>query len=344
MSNPLPLMESSQEPEEADLLTPEPVVPPTPSRQRFRSLRLFMKNRKAIFGVVVLLIFVAGALAGPHLTDYGPKDFAGRPNVAPSGDHYFGTDGQGRDVFAQMVWGARETLRNGFLVGIITTAVGAVVGLTAGYFRGIIDELLSLVMNVFLIIPSLPLLVVLAAFLADGFWILPDSMIVVLVLSITGWAWPARVMRSQMLSLREKDFVSAAVVSGESRTRIIFSEIFPNMLNIVVTAFLGGTVYAIGAEAGLEFLGLGNISKTTWGTILYWAQNNSALLLGAWWAFVPAGLAIALVAVALVMMNYAMDEISNPRLQAQREATTALKNAVVKGGRATPVLKHANAN
>lgn len=343
MATPLTLAESNQEPDNT-AFSPEPAAPATLSRQRFRSLRLFLRNRKAIFGLIVLLIFVLGAIVGPHLTDYGPKDFAGRPNVKPSGDHYFGTDGQGRDVFSQMVWGARQTLRNGFLVGLITTAVGAIVGLTAGYFRGFVDELLSLFMNVFLIIPSLPLLVVLAAFLADGFWILPDSMIVVLVLSITGWAWPARVMRSQMLSLREKDFVSAAVVSGESKTRIIFSEIFPNMLNIVVTAFLGGTVYAIGAEAGLEFLGLGNISKTTWGTILYWAQNNSALLLGAWWAFVPAGLSIALVAVALVMMNYAMDEISNPRLVAQREAKSALKNAVVKGGRATPVLSHASAN
>lgn len=343
MTNPLTIMESSQEPE-GELFLPEPELPAAPPRERFRSLRLFLQNRKAQFGLGLLLIFVVGALLGPRLTEYGPKDFAGRPNVKPSGDHYFGTDGQGRDVFAQMVWGARATLRNGFLVGIITTTMGAIIGLTAGYFRGFIDELLSLFMNVFLIIPSLPLLVVLAAFLADGFWILPDSMIVVLVLSITGWAWPARVMRSQMLSLREKDFVSAAVVSGESKTRIIFSEIFPNMLNVVVTAFLGGTVYAIGAEAGLEFLGLGNISKTTWGTILYWAQNNSALLLGAWWAFVPAGLAIALVAVALVMMNYAMDEISNPRLQAQREAKNALKHSVAQGGRATPVLTHANAN
>jgi peptide/nickel transport system permease protein len=343
MENPLTLADANPESDES-LFQPEPAAPPTLKHQRFRSLRLFMRNRKAIFGMAVLLVFVLGAIFGPRLTDYGPKDFAGRPNVAPSSDHLFGTDGQGRDVYSQMVWGARETLRNGFLVGVITTAVGAIIGLTAGYFRGVIDELLSLLMNVFLIIPSLPLLVVLAAFLADGFWILPDSMIVVLVLSITGWAWPARVMRSQMLSLREKDFVSAAVVSGESRTRIIFSEIFPNMLNIVVTSFLGSTVYAIGAEAGLEFLGLGNISKTTWGTILYWAQNNSALLLGAWWAFVPAGLAIALVAVALVMMNYAMDEISNPRLVAQREAKIALKHAVVKGGRATPVLSHASAN
>ncbi len=343
MTNPLAMPDPVQDPDE-ELFLPEPLAPPTPPRQRFRSARLFLHNRKALFGLLVLGIFVLGAIFGPHLTEYGPKQFAGRPNVKPSGDHYFGTDGQGRDVFSQMVWGGRETLRNGFLVGVITTVIGAVLGLTAGYFRGVIDELLSLVMNVFLIIPSLPLLVVLAAFLADGFWILPDSMIVVMVLSITGWAWPARVMRSQMLSLREKDFVSAAVVSGESKTRIIFSEIFPNMLNIVVTSFLGSTVYAIGAEAGLEFLGLGNISKTTWGTILYWAQNNSALLLGAWWAFVPAGLAIALVAVALVMMNYAMDEISNPRLVAQREAKTALKHAVLKGGRATPVLSHANAN
>jgi peptide/nickel transport system permease protein len=333
-------------------LGPSPVLdtttPETPgggSRpRRYDWLQPLLRNPKAMLGLAILLFFILAAIFGPHITDYPPKKIVGRPNLAPSSEHWVGTDGNGRDVFSQLVWGARTTLRNGFAVGLLTTIVGCAVGMTAGYFRGKVDELLSLAMNVFLIIPALPLLVVLAAFLADGFWIIPDAFTVVLVLVFTGWAWPARVLRSQMLSLREKDFVSAAVVSGESKTRIIFREIFPNMSSIVVASFLGSTVYAIGAEAGLEFLGLGNISHTTWGTILYWAQNNSGLLLGAWWTFVPAGLAIALVAFSLVLMNYAMDEMTNPRLRAQRDAKQALKHAsVVKGaGRATPVLSNAN--
>jgi len=325
-----------------DVSTPE--APGGPRRGRVDWLQPLLRNPKAIFGLTLIVFFIGVAIIGPHLTDYPPKKIVARPNLAPTREHWVGTDGQGRDVYSQLVWGARITLRNGFLVGLLTTIVGCVIGMTSGYFRGRVDEILSLAMNVFLIIPALPLLVVLAAFLADGLWIIPTDYTVVLVLVFTGWAWPARVLRSQMLSLREKDFVSAAVVSGESKTRIIFREIFPNMSSIVVASFLGSTVYAIGAEAGLEFLGLGDISKTTWGTILYWAQNNSGLLLGAWWTFVPAGLCIALVAFALVMMNYAMDEMTNPRLRAQRDAKQALKHAsVVKGaGRATPVLSNAN--
>jgi peptide/nickel transport system permease protein len=333
-------------------LGPSPVLdtttPETPgggSRpRRYDWIQPLLRNPKALLGLGIILFFVLAAVFAPQIADYPPKKIVARPNQPPSSLHWVGTDGQGRDVLSQLVWGARTTLRNGFAIGILTTIVGCVVGMTAGYFRGKVDELLSLVMNVFLIIPALPLLVVLSAFLADGFWIIPDELTVVLVLVFVGWAWPARVLRSQMLSLREKDFVSAAVVSGESKTRIIFREIFPNMSSIVVASLLGSTVFAIGAEAGLEFLGLGNISNTTWGTILYWAQNNSGLLLGAWWTFIPAGLAIALVAFGLVLMNYAMDEMTNPRLRAQRDAKQALKHAsVVKGaGRATPVLSNAN--
>jgi peptide/nickel transport system permease protein len=144
-------------------------------------------------------------------------------------------------------------------------------------------------------------------------------------LTVTGWAWPARIMRAQTLSLREKDFVSAAKVTGERSGWIIFREILPNMTSIVVASMLGSTVFAIGAEAGLEFLGLGNISAVTWGTNLYWAGNNAGLLVGAWWTFVPAGACIALVAFALVLVNYSIDEITNPRLRAQRESTYGRK-------------------
>ncbi len=302
----------------------------------------FLRNRKAIFGCTILLAFIIAATLAPQLANYGPREFAARPNQAPSAEHWVGTDGQGRDVFSQLVWGARKTLRNGFLVGMIVTIIGCVIGMTAGYFRGWIDATLSTFMNVFLIIPGLPLLVVLTAFLADGLWVLPESFVVVIALSMTAWAWPSRIMRSQMLSLREKDFVSAAVVSGESKIRIIFREIFPNMTSIVLASFLGSTIFAIGAEAGLEFLGLGDLSVTSWGTILYWAQNNSGLLLGAWWTFIPAGICIALVAFSLVMMNFAMDEITNPRLRAQQEAKNALKHSVNKHGRATPVLRQAD--
>ena len=296
------------------------------------------RNRKATAGVAILIIFILVALLAPVIAPGDPSDFVDRPHLPPSAAHWFGTTGQGQDVFAQTVWGSRATLAVGILVGVLTTIIGIVVGISAGYFGGVADDLLSLVTNIFLIVPSLPLLVVLAAFLGSG-----SVVYFVLVLTVTGWAWPARVMRAQTLSLREKDFVAAARVAGESGPRIILAEILPNMLSIVVASFLGSTIFAIGALAALEFLGLGNPSAVTWGTNLYWASNNAGLLTGAWWTFVPAGACIALVAFAFALVNYAIDEITNPRLRAQREKRGALARLTRPGSavRATPVVRHA---
>ncbi len=303
----------------------------------FRSglLGLILANRKATIGASILLIFILVGAFAPAIAPYDPDEFVARPHQAPSLDHWFGTTGSGEDVFSQTVWGTRISLGTGLIVGVAVTVIGALVGMTAGYFRGRIDDVLSLVTNVFLIIPSLPLLVVLAAFLPAGFWT------IVLVLTVTSWAYGARVLRSQTLSLREKDYVSSAVVSGESSFRIIFAEILPNMLSIVVAGMFGAVTYAIGAQAGLEFLGLGNPSSTSWGTNLYWAQNNAGLLTGAWWTFVPAGLCIAFVAFSMSMINYAIDEVTNPRLRSQRDTNTLLRTSNRKLGksRATPVLR-----
>jgi peptide/nickel transport system permease protein len=298
-------------------------------------LAQLMANRKAVFGGVILLAFVGVAVFAPALAPYDPTDFVGRPHRAPSSEFWLGTDGSGKDVFSQLAYGTRISLGAGLLVGVATTIIGGLIGLAAGYFRGRIDDLLSLFTNVMLIIPGLPLLVVLAAFLPGSFWT------TVLVLTITGWAWPARVLRSQTLSLREKDFVSSALVSGEGSWRIMMREILPNMMSIVVAGMFGGVIYAIGAQAGLEFLGLGNPSAISWGTILYWAGNNAGLLVGAWWTFVPAGLCLAVVAFAFALLNYAIDEVTNPRLRSQRETNLALRRHRRRLGtsRATPVVR-----
>lgn len=274
-------------------------------------LRLILQNRKATVGAVILSIFTILAIFAPVIAPYGPEEFVGRPHLAPSREFLLGTTGSGEDVLSQTIYGTRISLGTGVIVGVATAIVGAVIGMTAGYFRGRVDDLLSLLTNVFLIIPGLPLIVILAAFLPAGFWT------IVIVLTVTGWSWGARVLRSQTLSLREKDFVSSAVVSGEGSLRIIFREILPNMMSIVVAGMFGGVTYAIGAQAGLEFIGLGNPSAISWGTNLYWAQNNAGLLTGAWWTFVPAGTCIALVAFSLVLINFAIDEVTNPRLRSQ---------------------------
>lgn len=312
--------------------------PKQPSRRSLLGgsvLGMILANRKATAGALILVFFIILGVFAPWIAPYDPNEFVARPHQAPSSEHWFGTTGSGEDVFSQTVYGTRISLGTGLLVGVAVTIIGGLVGMSAGYFRGRVDDVLSLMTNVFLIIPSLPLLVVLAAFLPAGFWT------IVAVLTVTGWAWGSRVLRSQTLSLREKDYVSSAVVSGESSFRIIFAEILPNMLSIVVAGMFGAVTYAIGAQAGLEFLGLGNPSSISWGTNLYWAQNNAGLLTGAWWTFVPSGTAIALVAFSMSLINYAIDEVTNPRLRSQRSTNEVLKKSSRKLGtsRATPVLR-----
>ena len=152
----------------------------------------------------------------------------------------------------------------------------------------------------------------------------------------TGWAWTARIVRAQTLTLSQRDFVQAAIVSGESRSRIIIAEILPNMTSLLVSSFIGSSVYAIGALVGLEFIGLGDSSTVTWGTNLFWASNDLALLTGAWWTFVPTGLGIALIAFGLTLLNFGMDEITNPRLRSERIWRQQLSDARPSAG-LTPV-------
>lgn len=290
------------------------------------------RDRRAFAGALVLGAFTLVAIAGPWLVGDSTA-LVGTPLQPPSVAHWLGTNGQGQDVFAQLVAGARTTLAIGAIVGVAVVLLGALVGVPAGYFGGRVDGMLSVLANVFLVLPGMPLAIVIAAYLPSG----PAT--VALVLVVTGWAWNARVLRSQTLALRRRDFVSAAVVAGESDLRILAVEILPNMLSILVAQVIGSTVYAIGAQVGLEFLGLGDVSRVTWGTMLYWAQNDSALLTGAWWTFVPAGLCVALVGFALSMLNSGFDEITNPRLQLERAWRAHLEARGVVPGRSTPVVR-----
>jgi len=295
-------------------------------------MRGLLSNRQALLGLTILGLFVLMALLGPLFVG-DPTAFVDVPLLPPCAEHWFGTTGQGQDVLAQTIAGARVTLLIGFAVGFSVVAIGSLIGTTAGYFGGRIDDVLGLVINVFLIMPGLPLIVVIAAYLPAG----PTTIATVLI--ITGWAWGARVIRSQTLSLRDRDFVAAARVSGESPLRIIVVEILPNMTSLLVSAFIGATVYAIGAQVGLEFLGLGDVSKVTWGTNLYWASNDAALFTGSWWTFVPTGLCVALVGFALAAVNSAIDQVGNPRLRVQRRFGQALAKAGIPAGGSTPVMR-----
>jgi peptide/nickel transport system permease protein len=288
-------------------------------------LKRIAANRQAALGLGLLAAFILTALLGPTLV-MDPEAFLATPHAAPSIDHWFGTTGQGQDVLAQTIVGTRSSMFTGLAVGLLVVFLGAAVGVTAGMMGGWVDQVLSLITNVFLIIPGLPLAIVLAAYLPSG------PITIAFVLTITGWAWNARVLRAQTMSLRERDFVAAARVAGEHPMRIVFMELVPNMASIMVGQLMGGTIYAIGAQVGLEFIGLGDPSQITWGTNLYWAANDQALLTGSWWTFVPTGVCIALVGFGLTLINFGVDEITNPRLAAER----AWRSALRRGG-VTPV-------
>ena len=268
-----------------------------------------MKNKKSLVGILILVFFFAVALLASALAPVDPQRMVGRPHDPPSQKYVLGTTRQGQDVFSQMVHGTGTTLRVGFVTGTIVMIIAIAVGLTAGFVGGFVDESLSLITNIVLVIPGLPLILVIASLIDN-----PGPDTIIFVLCLTGWAYGARVLRSQTLALRHAEFVEAARVSGEPLWRIIAFEILPNMTSLVVSSWIGAVLYAILAEAGLSFIGLGNPNNITWGTILYWAQNNQALLTGAWWTFIPPGIAISLVGLALILINYGIDEITNPRL------------------------------
>lgn len=300
--------------------------------RRFAWLGSLLTNRRAQLGIGIVLFFVLVAVFAPVIAPGDPEEFVALPYQPPSLQHLFGTEGQGKDVFRQTVWGAQISLEIGFGTAILTTLISVFVGMSAGYFRGRVDDILTALMNLFLVVPGLPLLIVLSAYLKPG------TSTVIIALALTGWAFGARVKRAQTLTLREKDFVAAAAVSGQSDMGIIFRQILPNMTSLIVGTAVNAVVYAIAASTALAFLGLTNISDVTWGTNLYWAQNNNDLLVGAWWTFLPSGLCVAIVAFGLSLINYGMDEVTNPRLRAEREVNNVTNNRRSRI-RATPVVE-----
>ena len=291
-----------------------------------------ISNQKALTGSVIILLFILAAILGPFLLQ-SPTDFLSKPLSPPSGDNIFGTNGQGQDVFSQTIFGSRQTLLVGFSAGFLVVVIGALIGGIAGFYGGRVDDILSLLINIFLVMPGLPLMVILAS------WLPPSPGTLLSVLVLTGWAWNARVIRSQMMTFRNRDFVSAAIVSGEANIRIILVEIMPRMLSLLASSFIGASIYAIGAQVGLEFLGLGDISTVTWGTNLYWASNDLALLTESWWTFVPTGLSIAIVSFALTLINFGIDEVSNPRLISERLWRNKVPKDLIHHG-TTPVYNH----
>src|SRR4051794_1547130 len=273
--------------------------------------KLLLRNPKSRIGLLMVGFMVIIALIAPWISVHNPNAFDFyAAKQAPSWHHLFGTTDQGSDIFSQVVLGARRSLILGFLAALLATTLAATLGILAAYSGGVIDEVVNFTTNVFLVIPTIPLLVVISGYLkARG------MMTMVLVLGLTLWAFEARILRGQALSLKNRDFVHAAKVSGESTRRIVFGELMPNMISRIAAAFVLVFYIALLVDAGLEFLGLGDNTHVSWGMTLYWAQTNSAVLQGEWWPFFFPGIALVMTVVGLVFLLAGIDEVSNPRLR-----------------------------
>lgn len=295
--------------------------------------RFIAMNPKMLTGSIIVGFFIVIAIVGPLFIRYDPNRLSTDILLPPSADHWLGTTQTGQDVFAQLMVGTRTSIVWGIITGIAVTIVSIVVGLVSGYFGGVVDEILSVITNIFIVIPPFPLALVAAAYIPfKG----PGT--IALVILLTHWAGHARALRAQSLSMSRRDFVEAARASGEHTWRLIFLEILPNMLSIVAGGFVSTMLGVILAVAGLEFLGLGDIRNVDWGTMLYWVQNDSAILQGAWWWFVPPGACVALLGAGLTFLNIGIDEISDPRLRSEKKRVKRPRQRQVKAS-ATPAVE-----
>jgi peptide/nickel transport system permease protein len=275
------------------------------------------RSPKIIFGLAGLGVFVLLAIIGPWLAPDSPGASLSTTNGVPqppSAAHWLGTTQVQQDVFSQLLVGGRSVILVAFLAGGIATVLSVVIGVSAGFLGGVADDLLSMLANFFLVLPALPLLIVIFGFLPTSGG--SNDLLIGLIIAITGWAWGARVLRAQTLSMRTRDYVDSARLIGERTWRIISHEILPNLLPIVASSFLFTVLYAVGTYVAMAFLGLINPAHWNWGTMLFWAQSDNAEISGYWWWWLPPGLAVAFLGTSLALLNFGIDEFINPRLRA----------------------------
>jgi peptide/nickel transport system permease protein len=282
-----------------------------------RMARAVRSNRKATTGTALLAVFILVSLFPGVIAHDSPSADAYAPRLGLSTAHLLGTTAYGQDMFAQLVWGTRNVLIIAFVAGLATTGIAVLVGVAAAYLGGLWDGSLSVLTDVLLVIPLFPLLIVIAGYAHGG-----STLVLIVVLTTTSWSYTARQLRSQALSLRGRDFLEAARVRGERRLYIILVEVIPTMTSLIVASFLTNALYAVLFSSSLQYIGLGDPNTVSWGTMLYWAQNNAALQTGQpLWAIAP-GACIAALGAAFALLNYAFDEIGNPALRPMRRRRT----------------------
>jgi peptide/nickel transport system permease protein len=283
------------------------------SIRRFRGFwALYKQSRIGMFGLILVLAFIAVALAAPWVAPYDPRALVGKPFELPGEDHKLGTDQVGRDIYSQLIWGSRISLMVGLFASTFSVAIGTAIGLLSGYFRGPIDAVMMRITDLFITLPNIPLMLILAAIIGRSVWN------IILVIAVTGWTGTARMVRAQTLSIKERPYVEAARSVGARDSQIMFRHILPNIIPLIFANAIVGIVNAILSESGLSFLGLGDPTKPSWGLILRHANEVGAMATGRLWFIIPPGICIMLIAIGFAFSSYSLDQILNPRLRERR--------------------------
>ena len=280
----------------------------------FKIVKFLKESPKTAVGLALILIVLILTLGADLFTPYEPmQTFDGLWRVAPSADHILGTTQAGKDVWAQTLYGGRVSISVGIFAGSIAVVLSLIVGITAGYFGGVVDNIITTIINVIMVIPQTVLLLIIASMIG-----VISPMAIGVIIGLTSWPWGARVYRAQTMSLRNREFVKSAETLGESKLRILFVEIMPNMLSMITSGCIGTIIYAIMAQSFIEFIGFGDRMSVTWGQMLNNAQSTGALSSGVWWEILGPSVFVILFGAGLTLINFSIDEVSNPKLRAQR--------------------------
>lgn len=274
------------------------------------NIKLFFANRLGLIGASLLILFVLIAIFASVFAPFNPEIRANRPFLPPSGEHLLGTNDIGQDILSEIIFGTRISLLIGLLSAFVAISIGAIVGIVAGYFRGKVDMVLMRIVDLSLVIPMLPLMILLAAFLGPSFWN------IIIVIGVLSWASPARVIRSHVLTIVNKGYIEAVKVAGARPLYIMIRHILPPTMSILISQLILMASRAILLEASLSFLGLGDPTRKSWGIILYYAQARGAFLTDAWlWWVLPPGILITLLVMSFAYIGNSFEEIVNPRLR-----------------------------
>lgn len=282
--------------------------------QKWKSYwQVLTSNSLGVFGLWLLIIFLLIALLAPIIAPFDPTERVGAPFTEPNTKFLLGTNDVGQDILSELLYGTRISLLIGVIAAFISILIGCLVGVISGYYGGKVDAFCMRLVDLVLVIPFLPLMILLAAFIGPSFWN------IILVISLLSWASPARVVRSQVLTLKTKGYVEAAKSIGTNIRVILSRHILPGVIPIALSQFVLAASNSILTEASLSFLGLGDPFTKSWGTILYYAQARGAFLTDAWiWWVLPPGVLITTLVIGFAFTGYSLEEVLNPRLRKER--------------------------